>query len=115
MNEGYQNSTKQERRELRTEEKEQAIKQLHRNRLTKRIALWSFTVLIIGGAVFGLIKLGANTSPSQTASLVNTISFSDWSKGTKEAKVVLVEYSDFQCPACGAYFPFVKQLNQEFA
>ena len=30
-------------------------------------------------------------------------------------EVVLVEYSDFQCPACGAYYPFVKQLKSEFS
>lgn len=107
--------TKQERRELRRQEKEQEINHLHRKRLIKRFALWSFVILLVGGAVFGLIKLGTNPLPNQTASLISSVSPSDWSKGTKEAKVVLVEYSDFQCPACGVYYPFVKQLNQEFA
>ncbi len=26
----------------------------------------------------------------------------------------LVEFSDFQCPACGAFYPLVKQLEEEF-
>ena len=115
MNENYQNLTKQKRRELKRQEKGQTARQLHHKRLTKRIALWSFTALIISVAVFGLIKLGTSTPPNQTALLVNAISSSDWRKGTQEAKVVLVEYSDFQCPACGSYFPLVKRLNQEFA
>lgn len=29
-------------------------------------------------------------------------------------KVILVEFSDFQCPACRAYYPVVKQLKDEF-
>jgi protein-disulfide isomerase len=28
--------------------------------------------------------------------------------------VVLTEYGDFQCPACGQYYPVVKQLEQDF-
>jgi protein-disulfide isomerase len=37
-----------------------------------------------------------------------------WTKGNPEAKIVLEEYSDFQCPACGAYDPIIKQLTREF-
>ena len=31
----------------------------------------------------------------------------------EKGKVVLVEYADFQCPACGLYYPLVKQLKSE--
>lgn len=31
-----------------------------------------------------------------------------------EAQVSLIEYSDFQCPACQAYYPVIKQLVTEF-
>lgn len=110
-----QQPTKQERRELRRQEKDQETKRTRRKRMVKRVALWFFVTLFVGGAVFGLIKLGNNPSPNQTASLIGSVSPSDWSKGNKEAKTVLVEYSDFQCPACGTYYPFVKQLNQELA
>ena len=36
-----------------------------------------------------------------------------WSRGAENAPVVLEEYSDFQCPACAAYYPIVKQLSEE--
>ena len=32
----------------------------------------------------------------------------------EKGKAVLVEYADFQCPACGLYYPLVKQLKEEF-
>ncbi len=38
----------------------------------------------------------------------------DWVRGDKEASVTLVEYLDFECEACGAYYPIVKQLEEEF-
>ena len=35
-------------------------------------------------------------------------------KGNAEAKVTLVEYSDFQCPACAQFYPYVKDLLAEY-
>jgi protein-disulfide isomerase len=42
------------------------------------------------------------------------VSDQDWSKGGIAAPVTIVEYSDFQCPACGAYYPVMKQLSAAF-
>jgi protein-disulfide isomerase len=35
-------------------------------------------------------------------------------RGAREAKVVLVEFSDFQCPACKQIQPYVKQIADRF-
>lgn len=35
-------------------------------------------------------------------------------KGNPEASVSLVEYSDFQCPACGQFYPYVKEIMEEY-
>lgn len=35
-------------------------------------------------------------------------------RGKENANVKIVEYSDLQCPACGMYYPVVKQLIKEF-
>lgn len=42
------------------------------------------------------------------------ITESDWVRGNPNAKVVIVEYSDFQCPACRAHYPLVKEITQSF-
>jgi len=55
------------------------------------------------------------SSPSdQPAILASAIADSDWVKGNRNADVVLVEYSDLQCPACAAYAPLVNRIVEEF-
>lgn len=51
-------------------------------------------------------------SPEVTAKLLEVTS-ADWTNGG-DPKVTLVEYADFQCPACGAYHPLLKQLKSEY-
>ena len=64
------------------------------------------------GATWGMAQLAS--SGSKPALLTSAVSDSDWVKGNRSAPVVLVEYSDFQCPACAASAPLVKQLTEEF-
>ena len=35
-------------------------------------------------------------------------------KGSEDAAIEIVEFSDFQCPACRAYYPIVKRLVDEY-
>lgn len=84
-----------------------------RRKTMPKIFIWILVILGIGGTTFGFIKFTNNPASDQTVLSAGVISASDWIKGNKDSKVVLVEYSDFQCPACGAYQPLVKQLLQE--
>ena len=34
--------------------------------------------------------------------------------GTSTAKVTMVEFGDYQCPACGAYYPLIKQITEAY-
>lgn len=77
---------------------------------TKSIAL--ITVAVI--AVLGLMLLPRLFSGQEDSVYSISVGENDWVRGTTTAPVILVEYSDFQCPACGAYYPMVKSLKQEF-
>lgn len=54
----------------------------------------------------------ADTGPAPTADIVVTTS--DFLKGGKDAKVTIVEYSDFECPFCGRAFPTVEQVMETY-
>src|SRR3989338_6117231 len=110
-----QQFTKQERRELRQQEKIKEQRQGKLKRLYRHIALWLLVALVVGGGIFGMVKLASRpaseTGPAITVDAVNT---EDWIKGNRDAKVVLIEYSDFQCPACAFYHPLLKKFSDEF-
>lgn len=107
--------TKKERRELGRQEKFEEQKKRKLKELYRRIALWSFAILVIGGGVFGMVKL-ASRSPQDGGPAVTSdaVSAEDWVKGNQDAQVVLIEYSDFQCPACAFYYPLLKNLTGEY-
>ena len=65
------------------------------------------------GATWGMAKL-ASAPSGKVVTLANAVSDSDWIKGKIDAKVVLVEYSDFQCPACFSYATVVNRIVEEF-
>lgn len=80
----------------------------------QRFILWAIIAVIIGGSVFGMIKLASlkpgNNNSGLTAS---ALSAGDYVKGNPEAAITIIEYSDFQCPACASYYPVVKQFVAE--
>ena len=74
--------------------------------------------MIVGGiiiavvALFGAWKL---TSKPQTPSKVDIVlNEHDHIKGNPQSPITLVEYSDFQCPACKAYQPLVNQIADKY-
>ncbi|MDO8621823.1 MAG: DsbA family protein [bacterium] len=57
----------------------------------------------------------APTEPPPPAGPVNiTVSDSDHIRGSKDAKVTIVEWSDFQCPFCSRFHPSVVRAVQEY-
>ncbi len=88
---------------------------------TKELGIWAGIIVILIGGLWLLISAVNNSpSPSTPVEMTNLppVSKDDFVKGpgsaSDSAKVTLIEYGDFQCPSCGAYFPLVKQLSAEF-
>lgn len=84
----------------------------------KRVIIWFSAFLVIGVIGFASWQ-GATGSPAtktvgpDSKLLAEPVGATDWTKGAVSPKVVLVEYSDFQCPACKAYHPLVEQVLSE--
>lgn len=106
--------TKKERKVLRRKERlEQEQKQV-KSKLVKRITFWVLTIVIVSGAVFSLVMIKNTANTNNIVKATTSISDTDWTRGNKTAPVTLIEYSDFQCPACGSYSLVIKQLILEF-
>lgn len=69
------------------------------------------TVLVVAGAVFW----GIRTQDSGSRNVNVEVTDEDTYLGNKDAKVTLVEYSDFQCPACKAYEDIVKEIRDAYS
>lgn len=75
-----------------------------------------FALLVIG--IFGLI-IWQNKSNEATSNfkgnangIITEGAIADQVSGTRDGKVVLIEYGDYQCPACGSIYQPVKDLTE---
>lgn len=107
--------TKKQRRELRRQAKLDNRAAQARKSTTQRLAIWGGVLVALGLVVFGLIKLGSGGSySSTTATGLPEVTNTDWITGSLIASTTLVEYGDFQCPACASAEPFMHQLRDDF-
>lgn len=65
---------------------------------------------------------GGNTAPAaaapqvpQAAAKKPELSDKDYYRGNKNAKVVMVEYSDYECPFCQRFHPTMQQVMKEYS
>ncbi|HTK03264.1 MAG TPA: thioredoxin domain-containing protein [Alphaproteobacteria bacterium] len=76
------------------------------------VAIIATLVLLVGG-MFAMTR--NNDKPSSSEKVSNEILIPRSSYQTSpNATVTLVEFGDYQCPACGDYYPLVKKLTEEF-
>ena len=71
------------------------------------------TLAIIIGGVFLFSKAPAQITPQKVDNKLLIESDSE-KIGSPSAQVTLVEFGDYQCPACGDYHPMIKQLLSDF-
>jgi len=111
-----ENQNPKEEYEARKRAKETERTSASRARSFRSMLTWGGTGVFIVLAVWGIVALGGGGSPegAQTASLVDAVSSKDRIQGDVSAKVVLVEYGDYQCPACAFYEKFTSELVKEF-
>lgn len=80
----------------------------------KRYAL-PLIIIIVTAGLLGLIALGSKKAPDYSGGTVTEDPLSaEWVKGNQQSGIVLMEYSDFQCPACKAYQPLVDQIISQY-
>lgn len=66
------------------------------------------TALVIVAIIGGAILFGKDDSGQVSGQTSNNF------YGNENGIVTLVEYGDFQCPACAGFYPVVKQVKEQF-
>ena len=76
----------------------------------------AFLVLVTAGTIAAaVLSQGSQTDVSGfVATTVPAIDSSDHVRGNASAKVTLIEYGDFECPACAQWDTIVKQIEANY-
>lgn len=107
--------TKKEKKEQRKAEWEEKLQKERRNSLIKKIALWLGGTIVLILGIWVLLISTTSSPQSETSSFkIPPATTNDIATGPSDAKVAVIEYADFQCPACAAYAPITKQLREKF-
>lgn len=62
-----------------------------------------------------LVFWGKSAKTIEPAFEVGVLHPLDHVKGNASSSVIIIEYSDFQCPACRSYYPIVREITTEYA
>jgi protein-disulfide isomerase len=65
-------------------------------------------VVVVVGIIAGATLLGGKDDSTTVGAA------SDNWYGQEKGIITLTEYGDFQCPACGQFFPIIKQVKEQF-
>lgn len=77
----------------------------------ERFLFWLVLVVILVGSLYGLYR--AVSSPEDIP-LPNELTAEDWIQGNPDAQITIIEYSDFQCPACVYFHALMEDVVAEF-
>jgi len=78
----------------------------------RRIKIWLSAAAFLAVGIFLVFQLAAVPQPELL--LPNALTDSDWIKGNPDSEIVVIEYSDFQCPACAGFAELMDEMMDEF-
>lgn len=78
----------------------------------------AITVVILTGLVFlsrsNQVDVSSIDDSKIIAATAASGNIADHTYGTTNGKAMLIEYGDYQCPACGSAYPNLKELSEEY-
>lgn len=108
----------QTKKELRLQRQEQKRIAAHADIAKQRRKRLFIRCMYIAVGVAGVFAVWnyfhASAGPQYTNQQLMGVLADDHVLGNRQAPVVLVEYADFECPACASYHPILKQLNDAY-
>lgn len=106
--------TKKEKKELKRLEIEQKLQKASIKRVYKKILFWIIGLLAVGLVIWGVSSAVSSSKNQPTDSEILKITSNDIATGSATTKANLIEYADFECPACATYSRYIELLKDEF-
>ena len=84
--------------------------------MTKNTKILLSIVLLIAlaGLSYTYLHAPAGNAGSAKNSSMPPVTDNDWAQRAPGSQVTVVEYADYQCPACAAYHPLVETLKNDY-
>lgn len=98
-------SNKQQKREIREQKKAAA-----QAAASRKAGMMKMIYMGLGVIVASAILISVLRGFMQPTASVDEVVASDHVKGNPDAPLTIVEYSDFQCPACGTQYKSIKEV-----
>lgn len=100
--------------EVNSSDWEKNLKRQEQKEKSKKLMIWGGIILVCIVGLFGLVTLaqrsGPPAEPVTNEKLKEVSTENDIIMGNPKAKVTIIEYADFQCPACASYNTIVEQI-----
>lgn len=82
---------------------------------SKKIVAGGIIVFFVGALLFAYsTSMGSKANLLVVTIPITPVTTADHVRGNKDAKVTIVEYSDFECPECIYFQPTIKQIMQTY-
>ena len=72
------------------------------------------TLVVVVLGLFGIFAITSKKDEKKNNGSSPSASLSNHVLGENKKNVTLVEYGDYQCPACAGYYPLIKQLVETY-
>ncbi len=76
------------------------------------LGLGVVVIAILGGLLYLAERQEGSGQPAPTANIVTD---TDHATGNPGAPVTIIEYADFQCPACASYAPVMERIISDYS
>ena len=84
------------------------------SKVTKPVIVIVLAIAVAAGAAVFLARQPDDAGKNEPTSKLDLQAVGGHFRGPENAEVTLVEFGDYQCPSCGAYHPFVKEILNRY-
>lgn len=71
-------------------------------------------ILVVVVGLFGVLMFTRDDKKNEGSGAETTAQATNHTLGQGTKNITLIEYGDFQCPACKAFYPIVKQIKADY-